>query len=87
MQIRKTWKTFSLVSQVCEAEVKVGMVFEKISTIKISQAVYIGTTANVLAVSVSPELSRCHRWQAQGYERMNQIQRNSLEKKPPEQTN
>lgn len=81
MQIRKTWKTFSLVSQVCEAEVKVGMVFEKISTIKISQAVYIGTTANVLAVSVSPELSRCHRWQAQGYERMNQIQRNSLEKK------
>lgn len=41
MQIRKTWKTFSLVSQVCEAEVRVGMVSEKISTTKISQAVYI----------------------------------------------
>lgn len=50
MQIRKTWKTFSLVSQVCEAEVRVGVVSEKISTTKISQAVYTETTAKVLWV-------------------------------------
>lgn len=48
MQIRKTRKTFSLVSEVCKIRAKDDMISEKTCTIKISQAVYIETAAKVL---------------------------------------